>query len=222
MASDNNHATVPLSSFPRVQASMTTKKTNKPKTTKSNKQFVQMSGEFGVTSELYRHHIQASITYGNAKSADVVVFSPTGNRAARVEVKSASIETWIVGKQALQAASHIVWVFVYLPEPAATISPAQTSENAAAAPRYYILSSSNVKSIYEKKMAQAITARATKAQVLSSVEAKKIQDAQGESLDSAPATGKVTSTKAPMIIFEVADVDPGFNKWHRVNEALKG
>ncbi|WP_065944433.1 hypothetical protein [Pseudomonas sp. 25 R 14] len=204
---------------------MTTKKTKTTKTTKttkSNKQFVQMSGEFGVTSELYRHHIQASITYGNAKSADVVVFSPTGNRAARVEVKSASIQTWIVGKQALQAASHIVWVFVYLPEPADTISPAQAAENAAAAPRYYILSSNQVKDIYEKKMVQAVAARATKAQILSSAKAQKIKDAQGESIDSTPATGKVAAAKDPMIIFEVADVDPGFNQWHWVNKALKG
>ncbi|WP_426134652.1 hypothetical protein [Pseudomonas sp. PWP3-1b2] len=186
------------------------------------KQFVQMSGEFGVTSELYRRGIQASLTYGNSKSADVVVFSEAGSRAARVEVKSASIRSWIVGKQALLAAPHIVWVFVFMPSPADTLSPAQVAENGLASPRYFILDSLGVKQLYERKLEEA---KKKKAKKLSDAEMIEIESAQGEYLNPNKKTDTKTkpkrSPKDPMIVFFYSDLQNEYNRWDRVETALK-
>ena len=49
-----------------------------------------MAGEYAVCSELLRRGINASITMGNAKATDVVVFCKTvnGNSYKKIEVKT--------------------------------------------------------------------------------------------------------------------------------------
>ncbi|WP_423678861.1 hypothetical protein [Undibacterium sp. WLHG33] len=81
------------------------------------KQFTQLSGEFGVVSELCRRQIQASLTYGNSKSADVFVIDGKLGRSIKVEVKTSVLKGWVVDARALNVERHIIWVFVYMPKP---------------------------------------------------------------------------------------------------------
>ena len=121
------------------------------------KQFTQMAGEFGVVSELFRRQIQATITYGNSKRADVFVIASDGDRAAKIEVKSSVQKSWIVDDRALETKDHVVWVFVYLPVPTDAFSPAQVSEIGKAASRYHVLTSAEVRDIYVPKKAEGGT-----------------------------------------------------------------
>lgn len=79
-----------------------------------NKYHLSLAGEFLVAGELQRRHVSAAVTYGNAKAADVVAFSPSGDRAIVIEVKTTSQAKWIVGG-AVPPKSNQPWVFVNLP-----------------------------------------------------------------------------------------------------------
>lgn len=81
----------------------------------SYKYHLSLSGEFFVAAELQRRRISATVTYGNAKSADLVVFSESSSNAVVVEVKSTSRNKWIVGGR-VPVPSNRIWVFVYIPE----------------------------------------------------------------------------------------------------------
>lgn len=50
----------------------------------------QMAGEFYTAGELFRRGFFANVSFGNAKSFDIVVFSNREDRFARIEVKSSS------------------------------------------------------------------------------------------------------------------------------------
>ncbi len=82
--------------------------------TQSEKYHLAMSGEFFVAAQLQRLGISASVTYGNAKSADVVAFTGNSNRVVVVEVKATRHPQWVVGGR-LPCKSEKPWVFVYLP-----------------------------------------------------------------------------------------------------------
>jgi hypothetical protein len=120
------------------------------------KQHTQMSGEFGVVSELFRRHIQATITYGNSKSADVFVISESGARAAKIEVKTSVLKKWIVGLQAKNPLPHVVWVFVHMPKAKDTVSRAEVAEMGASSPSYHVLTSAEVKKLYQEKVAETL------------------------------------------------------------------
>jgi hypothetical protein len=105
-------------------------------TTQAQKYHLSLAGEFFVAAELQRRGVAAAVTYGNAKSADVVAFSASGEKAVVVEVKCTSQLRWVVGV-ALPPASDKPWVFVYLPTD-------QTQ-----APRYYLLTQLELRSILE-------------------------------------------------------------------------
>lgn len=85
-----------------------------PQGKQAQKYHLSLAGEFFVAAELQRRGVSAAVTYGNAKSADVVAFSPLGNKAVVIEVKSTSKLKWVVGGRAPLASSK-PWVFVYLP-----------------------------------------------------------------------------------------------------------
>ena len=51
-----------------------------------NKQSLSLSGEYGVCSELHKRGVLASITYGNSKSADIIIVK--ADKAFVVEVKT--------------------------------------------------------------------------------------------------------------------------------------
>lgn len=52
------------------------------------KYHLSMAGEFFVAAQLQRLGVSASVTYGNAKSADVVAFAKDKDIAVIIEVKS--------------------------------------------------------------------------------------------------------------------------------------
>jgi hypothetical protein len=80
----------------------------------TQKYHLSLAGEFFVAAELQRRGVSAAVTYGNAKSADVVAFSVSGEKAVVIEVKSTSQPTWVVGGFT-PPPSPKPWVFVYLP-----------------------------------------------------------------------------------------------------------
>lgn len=57
----------------------------------------------------------------------------------------------MVGNQAKNPKSHIVWVFVHMPEPIDTESRAQIAEIGKSTPSYHVLTSNEVLVMYEKK-----------------------------------------------------------------------
>jgi hypothetical protein len=91
----------------------------------AQKYHLSIAGEFYVAAELQRRGISAAVTYGNAKSADVVAFSISGEKTVVIEVKSTSQARWVVGGKVPPPSSK-PWVFVHIPA------------DAASAPRYYI------------------------------------------------------------------------------------
>ncbi len=83
--------------------------------TQAEKYHLAMAGEYFVAAQLQRLNIAASVTYGNAKSADVVAFSSSSERAVLIEVKSTSKPKWVVGGRVPHPADK-PWVFVLIPE----------------------------------------------------------------------------------------------------------
>ena len=73
-----------------------------------------MAGEMFVAAQLQRLGVFASVTYGNAKRADVVCTSRDGERAVVIEVKTSSRGRWPIGSRVPELGNQI-WVFVYLP-----------------------------------------------------------------------------------------------------------
>ena len=179
------------------------------------KQFVQLAGEFGVVSELCRREIQASLTYGNSKSADVFVIAKDGSRAAKLEVKSSTRDSWIVGKQAENVAPHIVWVFVYFPAVPKTFSPAQVAENGAGAPQFHVLTSAEVKKIYEGKLEEAKVAADKK-------RGRKNSDVVDATPDPAVVDADATAETQlpPIITFNKSDLQSHYGAWKKVPNAL--
>lgn len=103
-------------------------------TSQSRKHTLGLAGEFLVAGELLRRGLHASVTYGNAKKADVVILSKSRRNAVVVEVKTTSENTWVVGSTVPDKGDDL-WVFVYVPE--------LESEP----PQYFVLTSSELHSI---------------------------------------------------------------------------
>jgi hypothetical protein len=73
-----------------------------------------MAGEFFVAAQLQRLGINASVTYGNAKRADIVIFSNDYSKCSPIEVKTTRKDKWAIGCPIPMPSSQ-PWVFVYLP-----------------------------------------------------------------------------------------------------------
>jgi hypothetical protein len=82
--------------------------------TQARKHTLGLSGEFFVAGELLRRGLMASVTYGNAKKADVIALSRTGRAAVVLEVKSTAQDSWVVGGSVPKPSENL-WVFVYVP-----------------------------------------------------------------------------------------------------------
>lgn len=80
-----------------------------------DKYHLNIAGEFFVAAQLQRLGISASVTYGNAKKADIVAISEDGNRALKIEVKTTSQPKWIIGSY-VPVDSETLWVLVHIPE----------------------------------------------------------------------------------------------------------
>jgi len=61
------------------------------KQSNEDKNFLNMSGEYGVCSELQKRKIQCSITFGNQKAADILILKD--NKYWVVEVKTTRAKT---------------------------------------------------------------------------------------------------------------------------------
>lgn len=97
----------------------------------SDKYHKSMAGEFFVTAQLQRLGINSSVTYGNAKRADVIAFSVDYSLSSLIEVKSTSKSKWPIGCP-IPDPTEQPWVFVFLPS------------NAIEPPEFYILSQSQL------------------------------------------------------------------------------
>ena len=95
------------------------------------KYHLSMAGEYLVAAQLQRLQIASSVTYGNAKQADVIAFHPDAEKVAVIEVKTTSKNSWLVGKRVPEP-SNRVWVFVLLPE------------NIEHSPEFYILTQEEI------------------------------------------------------------------------------
>jgi hypothetical protein len=76
------------------------------------KYFLNMAGEFLVAGELFRQHLHASVTYGNAKGADVVAWIRRSSPII-IEVKTTGNDCWVVGNRAPEPSDDI-WILVPL------------------------------------------------------------------------------------------------------------
>lgn len=94
--------------------------------TQAEKYNLSIAGEFFVAAQLQRLGARASVTYGNAKNADVVAVGQASNKSLVVEVKSSSAGRWPVGSR-VPSPSDQVWVFVHLPR------------DTSAPPEYFVL-----------------------------------------------------------------------------------
>lgn len=84
--------------------------------TKQNDKYqLSIAGEFFVAAQLQRLGVSASVTYGNAKRADVVAVSKTAGRALAIEVKTSDKSRWPVGRRVPEPSKQ-PWVFVHFPQ----------------------------------------------------------------------------------------------------------
>jgi len=107
----------------------------KPKNSQERNRRLTVAGEFFVAAELLRRDVHASVTYGNAKAADIVCFSEADSTCVVVEVKSTDRASWRAATGKVPEASDKPWVFVHL------------NENH---PAYYIVKQRVVSEIIEK------------------------------------------------------------------------
>ena len=100
----------------------------------TEKYHLAMAGEYFVAAQLQRLGLSASITYGNAKRADVIAFSEFSDRVVVVEVKTTRQSKWTFSGR-ITTKSDKPWVFVHLPE---------VSEDP---PRFFVLTQSDLYAI---------------------------------------------------------------------------
>ncbi|WP_221177982.1 hypothetical protein [Salinisphaera orenii] len=79
------------------------------------KYHLAMAGEYLVAAQLQRLCLSSSVTYGNAKSADIIALDPESEKALVIEVKTSSKGRWPIGSR-VPAPSKKIWVFVSLGE----------------------------------------------------------------------------------------------------------
>jgi len=96
--------------------------------------FTQWASQFYVAAELTRRGYLVSLTLGNAPSVDLLVVSPSGKQFM-VDVKGLRRRNWwITGRPK----EDIFYILVYVPE------------DVEKSPRFFIMTSSEVKSEVEK------------------------------------------------------------------------
>ena len=125
-----------------------------PKKSQEEKSFLNMAGEFLVAAELNRRRVLCAVTYGTAKCADVWAFARSGDRAARVEVKTTGpgSQRWVIGEKALHpdASSSVFWVLVLLPDPQPTGPSEDDTERGRHTPRFFVLKSEEIQGLLDK------------------------------------------------------------------------
>lgn len=84
--------------------------------TRVDGQITGLAGEFFVAAELLKRGLQASLTFGNAKSIDLFAFNPRTSKTFTVQVKALRKSNYFVIDHAKVQREH-TYVFVLLNEP---------------------------------------------------------------------------------------------------------
>ena len=99
--------------------------------TQKERYHMSMAGEYLVAAQLQRLQISSSITYGNAKRSDIMVFNTESEKCTSIEVKTTNKKKWPIGNRVPEYLKKI-WVFVHL------------SSSIAEPPKFYILKQSEI------------------------------------------------------------------------------
>ena len=87
-----------------------------PKRERVDGQMTGLAGELFVAAELLKRGLQTSVTFGNAKSIDLLAYNPMTTRTFTVQVKSLRKKTYFPISHAKVQPKHI-YVFVLLNKP---------------------------------------------------------------------------------------------------------
>lgn len=104
------------------------------------KYYLALAGEFFVAGELNRRGIFATVTYGAAKNADVMVVDDQTGQSAVIEVKTTALPNrrWITGRNAIRPESvrpNHFWALVLLPA---------LNGDSTASPRFFVFTSEEI------------------------------------------------------------------------------
>lgn len=124
---------------------------SKQKRVRIDKYHLSLSGEYRVASELLKRGLNATVTFGNAKGADVVAYG-SNRKAVVIEVKTSQQKNFVTGfynKYGTAEQEHPdFWVLVQI----------KADAKGASAERFFILSHSEL-SIVQAKRNQAYKIR---------------------------------------------------------------
>ncbi len=67
------------------------------KKTQIQKHFLGLAGEYLVCAELAKKEINASLTFGNHKSIDIIASNPTNNKSCFIQVKTSNSSRILTG-----------------------------------------------------------------------------------------------------------------------------
>ena len=78
-----------------------------------DQQLTGMAGEFLTVGKLFKRGYQASVTFGNAKAVDVLVYNPANEKSFSVQVKTLRKKNCFLIKKESLMPDHI-YVFILL------------------------------------------------------------------------------------------------------------
>ncbi|CAN7747911.1 hypothetical protein [Duganella sp. LjRoot269] len=90
------------------------------KKVRADGQISGLAGEFFVAAELLKRGLQTSVTFGNAKSIDLLAHCPQTERVFIVQVKTVRSRNWFLLNRQRIKPDH-VYVFVILNRPGAQV-----------------------------------------------------------------------------------------------------
>lgn len=91
-----------------------------PKAKRSDGQVTGLAGELFVAAELLKRGLQTSVTFGNAKSIDLLTYNPETKKTFTVQVKAVRTRNAFPISHARVEKNHI-YVFVILNKPNAPV-----------------------------------------------------------------------------------------------------
>ena len=91
-------------------------KTAKPKAERVDGQVTGLAGELFAAAELLKRGLQTSVTFGNAKSIDLLAYNPKTEKTFSVQVKALRKKTYFPISHLKIRPNHI-YVFVLLNKP---------------------------------------------------------------------------------------------------------
>ncbi len=80
-----------------------------------------LAGELFVAAELLKRDIQTSVTFGNAKSIDLLAYNPETDQSFQVQVKTLRSNNYFLTPSRDRIHPNHVWVFVLLNKPGVAV-----------------------------------------------------------------------------------------------------